>query len=78
MDGLDTTLIGVTLQDDGVEVLIGAEADQRKGVSVAHSYFISFTSETFGQRARDAIEELKDLADDVHIGWKREPKLVTT
>lgn len=68
------TILGMSVQDEGLEFIIGDEAERRRGLTVAHSYFIEFRSETFGARAQDVMTDLQDLAEDVHLGWKREPK----
>jgi len=71
------TILGMSIQDNGLEFIVTDEADRRRGVSVAHSYFVEFTSPTFGSRARDALDEFQDLVEDVHLGWKREPKVTS-
>ena len=67
-------VLGVTVNDGGIELIVTSDAEARKGIGVAHSYFVEFRGERFGQRARDVLTELEELAYDVHVGWKREPK----
>ncbi len=74
MAGDDVSVINISVNDEGIEFLVHSTAEERKGISVAHSYFVEFSGETFGQRARDLLEEISDLAEDIHFGWKRAPK----
>lgn len=69
------TILGMSIQDEGLEFIIGDAAERRRGLTVAHSYFVEFANKTFGPRAQDAMTELQDLVEDVHFGWKREPKI---
>jgi len=71
------TILGMSIQDEGLEFIVADEADRRRGLSVAHSYFVEFRNETFGSRAQDALAEFQDLVEDVHLGWKREPKVTS-
>ena len=74
MDEGRIVILGVTIQEDGVEFIVSDDKERRKGVAVAHSYFVEFRGEEFGSRLKDAIDELQELVEDVHIGWKRLPK----
>jgi hypothetical protein len=74
MDADDVSVINVSVTDEGIEFLIHSQAETRKGISVAHSYYVEFAGETFGSRAQDLMTEIRDLAEDVHFGWKRAPK----
>lgn len=68
-------VLGITLTDDGVELIVTDEADERQGMKVAHSYLVNYDSEPFGPRAKDLFDEIEDLAEDVHRGWRRAPKV---
>jgi hypothetical protein len=74
MDENRIIILGMSVQDTGLEFIVGDEGERRKGVTLAHSYFVEFAGETFGPRARDVMTEIQDLAEDVHFGWKRAPK----
>jgi hypothetical protein len=70
----DVKILAVQITDSGMELVVAAESERRKGLGVAHSYFVDFAGERFGQQARDILDEIEDLAERVHVGWKREPK----
>jgi hypothetical protein len=68
-------VVGISLGAQGMELLVVAPEEKRQGLTMAHSYFIEYKGEHYGQRAKDLMEEIEDLAEDVHLGWKREPKV---
>lgn len=74
MSDLGVKVLGVSVNDEGVELLVASDAERRVGLGVAHSYFVEFRGERFGERAKDILQDLEELAEDVHLGWKREPK----
>ena len=74
MDEGRIVILGMSIQDEGLEVIVGDAAERRRGLAVAHSYFVEFRNEEFGARAQDVMTELQDLVEDVHLGWKRVPK----
>lgn len=69
----DLTIVSVNPHETGIEFLVTLESERRKGVSVAHSYFVEYESR-WGAELRDLLEDVQELAWDVHVGWKREPK----
>lgn len=70
---MDLKLISMNVTDDGVELLVAVESERRKGVSVAHSFFVHNESR-WGAQVCELVEDMEELAWDVHAGWKREPK----
>lgn len=70
----DVNVINVSVNDDGIEFQVFSSQEKRKGIAVAHSYFVEFSGEVYGSRAKDLVEEISDLAEDIHFGWKRAPK----
>jgi hypothetical protein len=71
-------ILSVALTEEGVELVVNDEAESRLGLHVAHSYFVEYESSSFGSRLRDAVAELQELAEDVHFGWKSEPKVASS
>jgi hypothetical protein len=68
-------VLNMTLQPgEGVEFVVIDDAEDRKGLDQAHSYFVAFGSDPFGPRVADLLSEIEDLAEDVHRGWRRAPK----
>lgn len=74
MDEDRILILGMSIQDEGLEFIVGDATERRQGLTVAHSYFVEFSNEVFGSRARDALAEFQELVEDVHLGWKRLPK----
>lgn len=67
-------ILGLSVQDEGMEFILADAAEKRQGLMVAHSYFVEFGNEMFGSRLRDVLSEFQELVEDVHLGWKRVPK----
>ena len=74
MDDDDLVVVSLGIHDDGIELVVNDPGEQRRGIDVAHNYFVTFDSEEFGTSARDLLEEIMGFADSVHYGWKRAPK----
>lgn len=74
MDERSINVVSVAVTDEGLEFLVHDPADERRGINVAHSYFVAFDTEEFGRQATDLLEQIKDVAESIHYGWRRAPK----
>ena len=74
MDEQGINVVSLAVTDEGLEFLVHDPADERRGINVAHSYFVAFDTEEFGPQVADLLTEIKDVAETIHFGWKRAPR----
>lgn len=70
----ETTVHAVAFHPHGVEMNVSFAADERKNLDRAHTFFVAYEHEEYGQDARDAFEAIRDLAWELTHNYQRQPR----
>jgi len=67
-------VLSLQIAEGGIELMATFASDDRKDLSMARSFLISFEHEEFGPDARELVDRLQDFAWEIERNYKRQPR----
>lgn len=72
MDGV--TVMVVAIHEEGLEIQATFNDDERRHLDRAHTFYVGYEQEEFGEEAREIRTLAQDLAYEVLHGYNRQPR----
>lgn len=72
MDGVNVVLVAI--HEDGMEIQASFADDERRHLDRAHTFYVGFEQEEFGESAKEIRALAQDLAYELLHGYNRQPR----